>query len=330
MKLQVYRTNASSYQDHHFFQQEKVKLEQIEGVKYLSSLKEISDELPFVLLTNTHTRPEELPAPMLEKTLLMIHPNSGYDNFDINFVQEARFPIVTGNPIRSHAVVEYVLSCIFHHYTSIPHHVHWSNSRKWDRKLLRDQKVMILGYGHIGKILSESLRPLCRELTIFDPYIHSDSDSKQNVTQTWKDELLDGVQILIIASGLNKSNHQFLNLPKLKRLDSECLIINAARGELIHEPELVQFLKKKPAVQCYLDVFTQEPFTPGHLHDLKNLNKTSHIAGVHSQLNQDIIEFEYQVIKDFIHFQQDQLNESFEDSYKHCLLKNRIIDHQII
>ena len=328
MKFQVYRTNASSYQDHNFFQQEKSKLEEIEGVKYLSSLKEITEELPFILLTNTHTVPSELPAPMLDKTILMVHPNSGYDNFDINFVQAASFPIVTGNPIRSHAVVEYILSCIFHHYTSIPNHFHWSSSRTWNRKLLRDQKVMILGHGHIGKILSKSLMPLCRELIVFDPYV--ESDFEDNIIQTWDDQLLDGVEILILASGLNKTNQHFLSQTKLKKLDSTCLIINAARGELIDESDLIQFLKKNPAIQCYLDVFNTEPFSPGHLHDIKNLNKTSHIAGVHSHLNQDIIDFEYKVIKDFIQFQQNHTAEMFDENYKHCLLKNRIIDHQII
>ena len=328
MEFQVYRTNASSYQDHRFFQQEKDKLEQIQGIKYISSLKEISDQIPFILLTNTHTKPEELPTAMLDKTHLMVHPNSGYDNFDINFVQEVPFPIITGNPIRSHAVAEYVLSCIFHHFTSIPNHLHWASTRTWNRKLLRDQKVLILGFGHIGKILGESLSALCKELIIYDPYVQGVNNT--HLKTNWDDQLIEGVDIFIIASSLNPKNHEFINHQKLKRLNTESLIINAARGELINELELIQFLKKNPAVTCYLDVFSQEPFNPGYMHEIKNLNKTSHIAGVHSRLNQDIIDFEYQVIKDFIHFQTQNNTTSFEVNYKHCILKNRIIGHQII
>lgn len=336
MEIQVYRTNSSSYQNHHFFQKEKATLEEIQGVRYISSLKEISKDLPFVLLTNTHTIPEELPAPMLDNTMLIVHPNSGYDNFDTNFVQKASYPIIIGNPIRAHAVVEYCLSCIFHHFTSIPNHLHWSSSRTWSRKLLRDQKVLILGHGHIGKILNQSMSPLCKEVVIYDPYFSSNTASSNvdnNVRTSWDDQLLDDVEILIVASSLTEKNKQFLDHKKLKRLHSECIIINAARGELINEHELIQFLKKNPNVKCYLDVFNQEPFAPGHLHEIKNLNKTSHIAGVYATLNDDIIDFEHQVIKDFIYLHNkhsEHPNQRFEMTYSNCLLKNRIVDQYMI
>jgi D-3-phosphoglycerate dehydrogenase len=329
MDIQVYRTNASAYQNHNFFQQEKNTLEKIPGVKYISSLTEIDESKPFILLTNTHTKPSELPRIILEKTMLMIHPNSGYDNFHVSFVEDASFPIIIGNPIRSHAVVEYILSCIFHHFTRIPHHQHWSSDRKWERKLLRDQKVLIMGHGHIGKTLYRSLQPLSREVLIHDPYEEFDLVNVNQIKE-WDDALLDGVQVLIIASSLNMDNIKFFDQARLKRLDSECLIINPSRGELIDEKELITFLKKNPSIHCYLDVFEKEPFKPGHMHDLKNVNKTSHIAGVYSDLNKDIINFEYHIIRDFLSRYMNEQRSQFENDYQHCILKNKIVDNQMI
>ena len=88
MKIQIYRTNSSSYQDSNFFKMEKEQLESIDGVKYLNSLTEAQDQSPFILISNTHTEPTELPLTLLDKTVLMIHPNSGHDNFPKNFVEK--------------------------------------------------------------------------------------------------------------------------------------------------------------------------------------------------------------------------------------------------
>ena len=85
MKLQVYRTNASSYQDSRFLSNEQRVLEEIEGIKYIQSLKEMDKNIPFVLITNTHTKPEEISQSILDNTVLMIHPNSGHDNFNAEF-----------------------------------------------------------------------------------------------------------------------------------------------------------------------------------------------------------------------------------------------------
>ena len=46
MSIQIYRLNASSYQDAAFFTKEKSKLESIEGVKYVSSIAEIQKDEP--------------------------------------------------------------------------------------------------------------------------------------------------------------------------------------------------------------------------------------------------------------------------------------------
>lgn len=329
MDIQVYRVSKSSYQDNQFFNYEKEKLESIPGVKYVSSITDFSPEIPFILLTNTHTNPKEIPDVILKKTIMIIHANSGYDNFDLDFIRECNIPIILGNSIRSHAVVEYILSCIFNEFTKIPDHKHWSASRVWKRPLLKNQKVLILGYGHIGKLLYSTFSSLCKDVKVYDPYVNYDliSFDKSNI---WDDDFLQNVSILIIACGLNKENYHFIDSKKLKHLDSEALIINAARGEIIKQEDLIQFLQKNPSSKCYQDVFEIEPFPPGYLHDIKNLNKTSHIAGVYQNLNFDIVDYEYQTIMDFINRYKDKKMDLFFKEYKDSILKNKIINDTII
>ena len=329
MNVQIYRTNASSYQDPSFFQKEKEALEKIEGVNYIKSLNEINNTDPFILLTNTHTKPENLAKVILDKTVLVIHPNSGHDNFPIDFIQNSDFPIVVGNPIRSHAVVEYTLSTLFHHFTKIENHLHWDENRLWDRKLLRDQKVLILGHGHVGKTLARSLDPLCREVHVYDPHQKSEFQNPNFKTEFSLD-MFEGVQLLILAASLNETSKHIVNAEVLKKLDSECIIINPARGPLIKEDDLIHYLQKNPRAFAYLDTFEEEPFKPGYLHDLKNINKTSHIAGVYNKLNKDIISFEYHIIKEFLEYCDNNNSQKFANDYNECLLKSRISNNILI
>lgn len=316
MKLQIYRTNVSSYQNTQFLSQEKRILEEIPGVKYIQSLQDIGDE-PFALISNTHTRPQEVPQNILDKTILMIHPNSGHDNIPDSFLRESNFPVVVGNPIRANAVCEYTLSCIFQHFTKIPQHQYWPSTRNWERRLLRDQRVLIIGHGHIGSLIHQSLSPLCREVISYDPKFENNEPTLIN---QWSDDLFDGVNILIIAASLNESSENLIGISHLKKLNPQNLIINPARAEILSEKDLTSYLLKNPKSFCFLDVFNKEPFEPGHLNEVKNLNKTAHIAGVYDRLNKDIISFEYLIIKDFLDsYDKDDIT-SFKNEYQDCII----------
>lgn len=328
MNIQIYRTSASTYQAPNFFQKEKDALEKIEGVKYIKSLNEVNNDAPFILLTNTHTRPEHLPKVLVDKTLMIIHPNSGHDNFPVDFVTNSQFPIVMGNPIRSHAVVEYTLSTLFHHFTRITNHLHWDDNRQWSRKLLRDQKALVIGNGHIGRTLSSALSPLCKEVKVYDPFQENDNNS--NLITDYNEQMFDGVELLILAASLNKTSKHIIHSHVLKRLDTECVIINPARGALVKEDDLILFLQKNPKSYAYLDVFEEEPFKPGYLHELKNINKTSHIAGVYENLNKDIISFEFRIIKEFLNYYRNNQATKFSEDFKDCLLKTRVQDGSLI
>ncbi len=101
-----------------------------------------------------------------------------------------------------------------------------------------------------------------------------------------------------------------VNKDFLSQLSSECLIVNSARGEIVVEAELEDWLRKNPKAQAYLDVFEKEPFRPGHMSGAKNVNKTSHIAGVYRDLNQGIIDYEKLVIADYLdHAKKGALDE---------------------
>jgi phosphoglycerate dehydrogenase-like enzyme len=67
---------------------------------------------------------------------------------------------------------------------------------------------------------------------------------------------------------------------QLAAMKPGAVLINAARGELVVEPDLVDALKSGQLSGAGLDVYAEEPLRPGSpLRDLDNVVLTPHSAG---------------------------------------------------
>ena len=97
----------------------------VEAITGLGYSQIISVDEQNILLTNTHTRFDELSDDLLAKVSLVIHANSGYDNIPLRIARLPNFEIVVGNPVRSQAVATYVLSQLLNHYNPSPHSLAW-------------------------------------------------------------------------------------------------------------------------------------------------------------------------------------------------------------
>lgn len=283
------RLDASSYHGANFFKQEERMAESF-GMSYqaihfskqgLASFPNIPPQAKICLATNTHTPIELLPAQLLKQTTILLHANSGYDNFPPKWVQNQSFPIVVGNKIRAQAVTQYILTELLSYFNHIPSHQNWDSTRKWDRKLLDQQKILILGNGAIGSKLKASLFPLAKSITIYDPFQNKNFDLNSRLNE---------FDIVIFACSLNESSYHLLNQKNIKFLKEDVFLINAARGPLIAEKPLLRFLMKNSHAYAVLDVFEEEPFAT-QFHELENIKTTSHIAGVSCDLDQRIITF---------------------------------------
>lgn len=313
---QVIRTHLSPYQSKDFNLREKTLIEKLPGLNY-QGLKDAKAQ-ETILITNTHTQLRELPLSLLKQTKLIIHPNSGYDHFESEQDLWADIPLVVGHTIRAQAVAEYSLRALFEGMIELPCHMSWDPNRIWERPLLRGTSVWIFGHGHIGKIISETLRTLGMKVTIVDPY------QGQNLKH-WKDGNIKEARVIISAMSLNKSTYHYFNQDFFSALGEEVLFINGARGRLVDERVLREYLLSHPASFAFLDVFEKEPFAEDW-HGFPQVWKTSHIAGVEKDLDQKILDFEEAVLKDYLSL--DTIN--FSEKYHHELLQNKLMKGVLI
>jgi D-3-phosphoglycerate dehydrogenase len=311
MKIQVLRTDIATYQGKKFLDLEQTSIEAIgSNIIYRKMNESVLPDIPLILLTNTHTNPNIWPQEYLENTKMLVHTNSGYNNFSPEFVKSCNFPIVLGNEIRTHAVVEYTLTKLFSHFAHINNEIAWRNNRTWNRKRLCDQNVHIIGYGLIGQLVTKSISHLVNNLTIFDPFKNK------------KDKMIKKTDIVILCASLNPTSKYIIDKHFLAELPTDYLLINAARGALVKEQDLIESLLKNQDACAYIDVFENEPKDFKEFANIPNLHTTSHIAGVYTDINKRIVEFETNTIQNFV-------NSKNIDSFKQTvgealLLKNRL------
>ena len=300
-RYSVLRTNLSPYQISGFKDLEKKRLEEL-SLDYLQAADEITENTELILITNTHTKFEELPEIVKNQTRLVIHPNSGYENFAPAWSELSGIPVIIGHEVRAQAVAEYSLSCFVDFWTQRPHQIEWDKTRLYPRTLMKDSRALIVGYGHIGKTIESMLQAIGVQTTTVDP---KETADVKNITDVSSE--FDSV---IICAGLNSHSNNLINKTNLEKLKPK-LLINAARGGIINETDLVEYLTQTQA-KAYLDVFEKEPLPANSLQH-ERLFKTSHIAGVHESLDLGIIEFEYKVIQEFLTLARDEFMVKYEN-----------------
>lgn len=299
-KIGVFRCDSSSYMSEHYQAREKVAVESCGPFQYLPASEVEHFKGPVVAISNTHTRPHSWPISWQEKIQLIIHPNSGHDNF-LPY-QEHWPPLILGNSIRAQAVSEYILGALLKDQR--PPSLSGDFKRQWPRKLAQEKNIQLIGHGLIGQKLAPLLKSLATKLWIFDPY--------QNLHE-WH---IDKAQVVILACSLNAWNTPLIDQKVISKLRPDVHLINAARGELIDEQTFQQFLKEHPKAFASLDVFCHEPNIDKGWFELENVHLSAHIAGLFDGLEERMLEFITQVLKDFGQRPQDD----FLNHYQNHLL----------
>ena len=301
--MQIQRLHLSSYYSEDFANREEKMIRSMD-LKYLYDSK--LDKNTDVVIATSQVDWSVFSDEQLARLKLIIHPNSGYDNYSFKQFHQFPAPIILGNSIRCHGVAEYSLSCLYQHFCSIPWSRQWDPSRAYPkRKLLNELNILLFGLGYVGKIIHEALCAHRCKVTVYDPYRFP--QQQEDKLQQIKSEP-NSYDAIIMACSLNELNHGIINTEVLNSLKVQGCIINAARGKLIQQNALLKHLTDYPKTFAYLDVTEKEPFDPNDFEIIPNIKLTSHISGVSDSLDQKVLTFEENVLRDYLNLAQSRIS----------------------
>ncbi len=150
----------------------------------------------------------------------------------------------------------------------------------WGRSLA-DQRVLIVGYGHIGQAIERRLQGF--EVASITRVAHSARPGPPEVHAVSElHELLSGADVVILIAPHTPETDRLIGAAELALMPEAALLVNVARGRLVDTVALVAELGTG-RIRAALDVTDPEPLPPDHpLWHAPNVLISPHVGGASS------------------------------------------------
>jgi phosphoglycerate dehydrogenase-like enzyme len=162
----------------------------------------------------------------------------------------------------------------------LPTYVRAQDEARWAPEFsesLADRRVLLLGFGGVGRAVASRLAPFEVELTVVASRARFEDGMRVHGVERLL-ELLPHAEIVIATLPGGEATHHILGVAALAALPDGALIVNVGRGPLIDTDALVSELQRG-RLRAALDVTDPEPLPADHwLRSNGNAIVTPHVA----------------------------------------------------
>ena len=225
------------------------------------------------------------------KTLkIIVRCGTGLDSVDLDVACELGIDVFNTPNAPARAVAELTIGHMLNALRHISATDHFLREGSWNPtmgSLLGTKKVGLIGFGRIGKMVSELLLAFGASVQAFDPMVSAKSPQ---VEMCDLNTLLLTSDIVSLHVPYSTSTHHLINAEALSLMKPQSILVNISRGGLIDEDALFHALTTNKIAGAALDCFEIEPYT-GPLRTLPNVCSTSHM-GSYARETRDQMEIE--------------------------------------
>lgn len=210
----------------------------------------------------------------------------GYDRVDVPAATDRGIP-VTITPTANHeCVAEATLALLFSVAKSIVDNDRRTRQGLWagnSTRPIRGNTIGLFGLGRIGKSMAVRCRALGMTVLATETYPDMGFVERNDVQLVSFDELLARSDYLSLHCPLNDQTRRMFNRSVFDRMKPGSVLLNTARGGLVHEADLYRALTEGPLSAAGLDVFEVEPVPADNpLLTLSNVALSPHLGGIDS------------------------------------------------
>ena len=189
----------------------------------------------------------------------------GLDNIDVDTARKLGIQVVNTPGATTIAVAELtvamILACLRHLCAA---HASMQQGR-WDKKAFKGAElygktVGIIGCGRIGQAVAQRLQAFGCRILGYDPLVQEAPGIHMVPLET----LLRESQIVTLHVPLTDETRHLLRRETLSLLPRGAIVVNTARGGVIKEEDLLEFLETDHVACAALDVYEAEPLPPDH------------------------------------------------------------------
>lgn len=198
---------------------------------------------------------------------------TGIENVDLEYAKKKGIKVFNTPDAATESVAELVVALTLNLLRNITYLDKKIRKDEWNKlkgNLLKNKTYGIIGYGRIGKKVSELIKCFGAKVIVNDINDNSSISVRLN-------ELLERADIVSVHVPLNKSTKNMIGTKELQVMKKSALLINTSRGGIVNEEDLYQSLKMRLIRGAAVDVFEKEPYN-GKFLELDNILLTPHIG----------------------------------------------------
>jgi len=215
----------------------------------------------------------------------IIRIGTGLDNVDLEFCKKNDIAVYNAAGANADAVAEYVITMALYVLRKI-NTLTTEDVMAWDRfkfrgASLHEQKVGLIGFGHIGWSLYRHLEAAgCKSIYVYDPYV-SPSTLPEKVTQVASiDEIFSRSSLISVQTPLTKTTKNLVSMKEISLLPEEAVLINVSHGGVVDESAVVKALGDRRRFTYISDTVSDEPHPNTALLNHPNIILTPHVASL--------------------------------------------------
>ncbi|GEN69481.1 MULTISPECIES: D-2-hydroxyacid dehydrogenase [Chryseobacterium] len=280
-------------------------------------IKFINDNNVDVLLVRSATKVKQELIDACPGLQIIGRGGIGMDNIDVDYAKSKGIKIINTPTASSKSVAELV----FGHFFSLARFLHESNrlmplegdthfnamKKSFSNAYELSGKTLgVIGFGSIGqevvkigialgmkvRVLTKSPRTEVLTLNFFDGQaVHFEITSTNDMDAFLKDADF-------ISINTPKTNEYIIDTPQFEKMKDGVYIVNTARGGVINEVTLIDFIESGKVAGAALDVFENEPSPELPLLMNPSLSLSPHVGGNTVDAQEKIgVELAEQIIK---------------------------------
>jgi D-3-phosphoglycerate dehydrogenase len=218
-----------------------------------------------VLVTRSETDVDRDVIDRAPNLQLIARAAVGVGNIDIEHATEKGILVVNCPAKNTNSAAELTLGLLLSMFRNVPQAHNVMKGGGWDRhrftgRELRGKRIGIVGLGNVGHRVAKFARGFDMEVYAYDPYIaptvFARNDARQCETL---DEMMKQIDVVSVHVPLNKETKNMIDGPLLDLMPRGSYVLNAARGGVIHEKDLVARLRSGHIAGAGIDTWESEP-----------------------------------------------------------------------
>ncbi|XP_028797249.1 D-3-phosphoglycerate dehydrogenase 2, chloroplastic-like [Neltuma alba] len=208
----------------------------------------------------------------------------GIDNVDLQAATEFGCLVVNAPTANTIAAAEHGIALIAAMARNVAQADASMKAGKWERSKyvgvsLVGKTIAIMGFGKVGSEVARRAKGLGMNVIAHDPYAPADRARAVGVDLVSFEQAISTADFISLHMPLTPTTNKIFNDHTFSNMKKGVRIINVARGGVIDEDALVRALDSGIVAQAALDVFTEEPPSPGSkLVQHANVTVTPHLG----------------------------------------------------